>query len=98
MSNYYDKEGKPIDLMEWGSLLNNFDYQVIKQEELPNGKWVSTVWLGLDHNFYGGKPLIFETIVFSSKSSYDEVDVKRYSSLKEAEDGHKCLVAKHSQV
>lgn len=43
-------------------MLENRDAKVVKQEDV--GKyWVSTVWLGMDHGF-GGKPMIFETMVF----------------------------------
>jgi hypothetical protein len=29
-----------------------------------NGHDVSTVWLGINHSYWGGPPLIFETMVF----------------------------------
>jgi hypothetical protein len=47
---------------------------------------VSTVFLGLDHNFgFGRKPLLFETMIFGGKhDQYQE----RYSTYKEAEKGH----------
>src|SRR5215471_17514474 len=33
--------------------------------ELPNGGRVSTVFLGLDHNYSGvGPPIVFETMIF----------------------------------
>ena len=92
----YDKFGKEIDLMEWSRLLETPGYKVIKQTTLPNGKWISTVWLGLDHNFDEGEPLIFETMVFKNKSNYDELDMERYSTLKQAVVGHEKMVKKYS--
>ena len=50
--------------MEWANLLEDRDYKVIKQELLENGKWVSTVWLGLDHNFGEGEPLFLRQWFF----------------------------------
>lgn len=67
-------------------------YKILRQETLPNGKWISTVWLGLDHSFdRGGLPLIFETMVFESDSDMGGLDQRRYSSEAEAMLGHEEL-------
>lgn len=89
MSYYYDKEGKKIDMMEWCKLFEDFNYKVVQQDKLPNGKFVSTVWLGLDHQFGNGPPLIFETMIFPKKGSVDEEYCERYSTLEEAIKGHR---------
>jgi len=47
---------------------------------------VSTVWLGLNHAFGPGPPLIFETMVFGLDDG--EELMFRYSTLEEAEAGH----------
>jgi len=47
---------------------------------------VSTVWMGLNHAFGAGPPLIFETMVFGLDDG-DEL-MFRYSTLEEAEAGH----------
>jgi len=52
--------------------------------------FVSTVFLGVDHNFGGGPPLLFETMVF--RGSLDECQW-RYSTWEEAEAGHAAVVA-----
>ena len=47
---------------------------------------VSTVFLGLDHQFGSGPPLLFETMIFGGEhNEYQE----RYSTWEEAEAGHK---------
>lgn len=74
--------------------LKNKDYKIVKQEILANGKRVSTIWLGLDHQFGKGKPLIFETMVFSQKRGYEELDCCRYSTLETTKKGHKEMVKK----
>ncbi len=51
---------------------------------------VSTVFLGLDHGFNNGKPIVFETMIFGGK--HDQYQ-KKYSSYKEAVQGH--LIAEH---
>lgn len=89
---FYDKDGVAIDLHRWAVLFENWEYKVVEQTQL-NGADVSTVWLGSDHNFFGGRPLIFETMIFSSK--YLDLDQyqHRYSTLEEAKKGHKRAVA-----
>lgn len=88
--------GSPKWLKQMGRIekrLGDITYKVVKQETLPNKLWVSTVWLGLDHGFTGGKPLIFETMVFTEKRG-EEQDMDRYSTLREAIAGHKRMVKK----
>lgn len=53
---------------------------------------VSTVFLGIDHNFLGGKPILFETMCFCrGDSEWDEYQ-ERYSTWAEAEEGHRRIV------
>ena len=84
------------DLMEWAKWFEIAD-RIVKQKTLPNGKMISTVFLGLDHNFGGGKPLLFETMVFNSDEIAEE-DMDRYSTWEEAEIGHKRMVKKWSKL
>lgn len=64
-----DKRGEPIpepDLFRWGRW---FEYQnrIVKQENVGRSS-VSTVFLGLDHNFCDeGPPILWETMVFGGK-------------------------------
>lgn len=53
---------------------------------------VSTVFLGVDHSFGGGKPILFETMVFGS-CAHDEA-CERYSTYEEAERGHRDMCRK----
>lgn len=61
MSDYYDRDLKPMDdyknrKTEWGGRrvlqTNTNDYRV------------STVWLGLDHQFGTGTPIVFESMIW----------------------------------
>lgn len=94
---YYDKTGKKIGLKKWAELLSQPEYKIIKQDTLRTGFFVSTVWLGLNHNFNNKeKPLIFETMVFPRKGNFEDIDMDRYSCLIEALNGHNNMVKKWS--
>lgn len=81
------------DVMKWGTWLNaaaETGASVIKQEEI-GGAYVSTVFLGLDHNHNhrgDGDPVLFETKVFRKDGAEF---TRRYKTWAEAEEGHKYL-------
>ena len=99
MIEYYDKEGRPLDQRSAWELLEDWDYKRVDSTDV-GPYWVSTVWLGLDHRYSGdGPPLIFETMVFLKGERDDEehvglqdIDVVRYSSLEQAQEGHQTMV------
>ena len=98
MNTRYILEGRKVretdDLIEWAKAFEN-NNRIIKQTELPNGKYISTVFLGIDHNFGGGTPLLFETMVFPRKGEWNDVDSERYETIFNAELGHEDMVRKH---
>lgn len=54
---------------------------------------VSTVFLGLDHNWGAGEPLLFETMVFLAEQGTEtRHHVHRYSTWGDAEAGHAVVV------
>lgn len=69
----YRKDGTPIwGILQWAKLFENYpDYRRVAETILEDGTRISTVWLGLDHDFSGPldgpnpHPIIFETMVFS---------------------------------
>ena len=98
MSNYYDRKGNPLTMMQWAARFENAtkenDPKRVARTEFADGSWVSTVWLGLDHRFGGdGPPIIFETMVFP-KDSMGELDSDRYCTEEEALAGHAAMVEK----
>jgi hypothetical protein len=66
MSDRYILHGTEVvpepDLMAWGKWMEEAE-RLVRSTEIQ-GIYVSTVFLGLDHNFGGGPPLVFETMVF----------------------------------
>jgi hypothetical protein len=51
---------------------------------------VSTMFLGLDHNFLGGEPVLFETMIFGGPL---DGEMWRYATYAQAEAGHAEAVA-----
>ena len=90
-----DKQIIETDLMSWAEWFETAKKdRIIQQETLANGNRVSTVFLGIDHSFGEGPPLLFETMMFP-KEGYNELDMDRYSTYEEAEEGHKRMVKKY---
>jgi len=76
------------DALLWAMFMEHENRQVDRTE--INGVSVSTVFLGLNHNYWGGVPILFETMVFGG--AYDQYQ-RRYATWEEAEQGHKEAVA-----
>ncbi len=99
MNLHYDRQGKPMDLMTWAKLMEDREYKIVARHD-DERVMISTVWLGLDHNFGGGKPLIFETMVFvnSDALARGDIDPKynqlcwRWHTEEEAKKGHEIIV------
>ena len=89
---YYILKGKiPIpenDLIKWGTWFESADRTVAKIQ-VTDEIDVSTVFLGLDHNWGDGPPILFETMVFGGE--LDE-EGARYATWDEAEKGHDRIV------
>lgn len=95
MGEYYDRQGNPMTLTEWAQSFETRQGQRrVAETTLANGRWVSTVWMGLDHSFGSGPPLIFETMVFASPDDRADLDCDRYSTEAEALVGHQRMCEK----
>lgn len=85
---YYILDGKeivPASLWEWARWYGSADRHVAQVQ--IGQYWVSTVFLGLDHNHWGeGAPLLFETMIFDLDGKTDHQT--RCSTWKEAEAMH----------
>jgi len=85
--NYFDRNGKLITLEEWAELSANEEYKRLRKTEIDDIV-ISTVWLGINHQFGSGPPLIFETMIFDGESEKQW----RYTDEKEALFGHENAV------
>lgn len=83
------------DLMLWAMWFGNIDNRRVAETHFAIGSWVSTVFLGLDHNFWGeGPPILFETMVFADDGCSDDLGQERYATWDEAVAGHERAVEK----
>lgn len=91
MNNYILDGKTPVlepDITKWAKWYEAADrtvaYTVVDTHEV-----VSTVFLGSDHQWGIGPPLLFETMVFGGN---DDGFMSRYSTWQEAEQGHEAIV------
>lgn len=84
------KEAVPVDdVLEWGRFFETSDRRIARDE--IGSVIVSTVFLGLDHQFGDGPPLIFETLATGGKL---DGEMDRYSTWDEAAAGHVAMCVK----
>ncbi len=95
---YYDRQGKEMELMEWGRKCEDLDYKILKQESVGRW-WISTVWVGLNMQMFRKAPIqIFETMIFTEEKDKDLKEdplafyQERYSTEAEAFEGHEQAV------
>lgn len=68
MAMYYDQNTEAIDdTLTWAEMFENSKARIIGQTVTLYGEKLSTVWLGIDHQWGDGPPLIFETMLFAPR-------------------------------
>ena len=73
------------DLLTWAQWFErNSEERVVAQDRIGDVQ-ISTVFLGIDHSFRQGEPLLFETMIFGGR--HDEYQ-RRYSTREAAITGH----------
>jgi hypothetical protein len=88
---WHDEFGDPYlveDLMTWARLMESDEpTRQIKQDFFAMGPRVSTIFLGLDHNFGGthSMPILWETMVFGGEYHGYQA---RYTNRVAALEGH----------
>lgn len=86
--SYYDRDGTPMTMMAWAMKLESAEARDVAFDEMGDVH-VSTVWIGLNHNWGSGAPLIFETMIFGGvNDQYQE----RYATEEQALAGHERIV------
>jgi hypothetical protein len=99
-SRYYllddDNQPHPVDFEEmcaWRRSTENFN--VLRKDDVA-GVVVSTIFLGIDHGFGDGLPVLWETMVFRREAdgsiNYTDIDGERYTSHADAIAGHTSVI------
>jgi len=83
------------NLMAWGKWMEADERRFLKQTTLADGTYISTVFLGLDHGFGAGTPVLWESMIFPEQGEWHELYQDRYTSKAAALAGHEALCAKY---
>jgi hypothetical protein len=90
---YYKLEGKQTvavdSVASWSATFRTDEDRIVAQDR-HGDTWVSTVFLGMDHNYGDGPPILFETMIFVDKTGkYEAAEYQtRCSTYDEAVDMH----------
>jgi hypothetical protein len=84
------------DMIEWGNWMETAN-RIVRREEVGDYT-VSTVFLGIDHAFGGGVPILFETMVFSDGTSVEDIGMRRCSTWEGAEKQHREIVLEVEEI
>ena len=88
-SHYITVRGIPTaidDIEEWGRFMAS--EKKLNLENQVKGVFVSTVFLGVNHQFEDGPPLFWETMLFNEVGESIYNFCRRYESEREAILGH----------
>lgn len=103
---YWNRKAEPVDFATWVRLTEVGDaeygptamhYRVLARTRV-GAYVVSTVWLGIDHGWGRGVPIIFESMVFaieqwdSEDFGLTDLDMERYPTEDSAMEGHADMV------
>lgn len=97
-----DKHPQPCSQKEWAEAFADFDKRQLAETFTANCR-ISTVFLGLDHGFGSGPPVLFETMVFEQEKHvlnleghkfavHEDLGCWRYTSYADAMAGHAAAV------
>ena len=93
MNNLYilDEQGRAVlehDMKTWAMWFETAD-RLIARTDVGDVVRISTVFLGIDHNFlHKGPPVLWETMTFG----YGDQQQQRYTSREAALAGHEAMV------
>lgn len=94
---YWDTDGTPFLVGDREDRIRRYGY-VIRNKRVAQTMlhrdgvklWISTVFLGTDHNYWGGPPILWETMIFHDGDGQEQY---RYASRAAALHGHRTLVS-----
>lgn len=104
-----DKNPIPTDITGAAELFEDENRRVVAQHDITcyyfgvviknkfygfaSQYFISTVFLGIDHQFGDGPPILWETMVFRNRDDMNELFCARYETYKSAKMDHNRLAA-----
>lgn len=87
MTDFYDRDGRPLDLVSWAQLFEDDAYRRLRATDLGT-YWVSTIWTGFDPGLgidHGAPPRIYEMAIFAKTADEDPLrcDGRKYQYASE---------------
>lgn len=70
-----DENGEPTpepDVRKFSIWFSNFDNRILQRTITKTGETVSTVFLGFDHAWGGGPPILWETMIYDKDGRFRE--------------------------
>lgn len=94
---YIEKGGVPVPVDDPVEAMRDSAPHAVAKTDLGH-VFVSTVFIGIDHNFGDyGPPILYETMVFPGKdgrvTDYIDLDCSRYATREAAKAGHEEMCA-----
>lgn len=89
---YYKRDGSVTDIQSWTALQRDVRTIQVDNTRLENGRWVSTIWLGIADQA-DAKPMIFETSVFNDETRR-RIEKMRHANEAGALQNHALMVRK----
>lgn len=80
---------KPSSFLEWARWFDVPGRRRVAETTTRDGIWISTVFLGIDHRFGDGHPILWETMVFRDENGCENW---RYTTRGAALAGHNRVV------
>lgn len=84
MDGYYDEDGQPITLQEWGRKFEDLAGRTLAEDPVPGGS-LRTVWLGMVDGTIDGARLFGTAFVPTGGGA---VEVETYDTKQDAAEGH----------
>lgn len=96
--HFYDRQGKELDVTEWGHLSEDLTYRLVGYTLIRDWR-VTTIWTGHDLNIIGAIfarleglkhiPVIFDTVIFPPGNPHAGIDSERWYATEDgAIQGH----------
>jgi hypothetical protein len=89
MSDFFDRDLRPLTVTEWAELFEQDDYRQVELTHLDDGRLISTIWEGISMGG-AGKKGIFETAVMTASvdgETWRSVDLEALIPIRDATEG-----------